>query len=64
MAGAVVLEKDPRRVEIGRLGALKRWGAPRRVRLDALTPAQRALVVSLIEHMGPKAVKAGGDDAA
>jgi hypothetical protein len=41
--------KDPAKVRAGRASAAKRWGsAPRVVRLDALTPDQRRLVLALI----------------
>lgn len=41
--------KDPTKVRAGTIGAHKRWGEqPRVVRLDELTPQQRALVVALI----------------
>jgi hypothetical protein len=34
----------------GKIGAAKRWGAePRIVRLDALTPPQRRLVLALVD---------------
>lgn len=41
-------EKNPRYVEQGRIGARKRWGPPRLVRLDALTPEQRDVVLALV----------------
>ena len=45
--------KDPAKVAAGQIGARARWGDERRiVRLDALTPPQRALVVALVENMG------------
>jgi hypothetical protein len=37
------------RVERGRLGAQKRWGGRRIVRLDTLDPTVRAVVVNLVE---------------
>jgi hypothetical protein len=43
--------KDPVFVEAGRRGAATRWGPPRRARLDDLSPAQRGLVLALIENM-------------
>jgi len=43
-------EKHPGKVRAGRIGAATRWGPePRVVRLDALSPEQRRLVVALIE---------------
>ena len=41
--------KDPQKVHAGRLGALKRWGEPRVVRLDEMTPDQRRLVLALVD---------------
>lgn len=41
--------KDPKLVAAGKRGAEKRWGPARVVRLDNLTPAQRRLVLALIE---------------
>lgn len=41
--------KDPKRVEAGKRAAAKRWGTPRIVRIDDLTPAQRQLVLALVE---------------
>lgn len=41
--------KNPLKVQAGLLGARKRWGEPRVVRLDSLTPGQRHLVAALIE---------------
>lgn len=43
------MDKDPKRVAAGKVGATKRWGEPRILRLDDLTPAQRRLVLALIE---------------
>lgn len=41
--------KNPAKVRAGKIGAVTRWGdTPRVVRLDALTPAQRRIVLSLI----------------
>lgn len=43
-------DKDPVKVRAGAAGARKRWGdAPRVVRLDELTPAQRRLVLALVD---------------
>lgn len=44
-----VADKNPALVEAGRRGARARWGEPRTVRLDELTPEQRHLVVALID---------------
>jgi hypothetical protein len=41
--------KDPAKVRVGHLGARKRWGEPRTVRIDDLTPDQRRLVLALID---------------
>ena len=43
------MDKNPKRVEAGKKAAAARWGDPRVVRLDDLTPAQRRLVMALIE---------------
>ncbi len=43
--------KDPSRVQRGQAGARTRWGAPRVVRLDSLTAAQRDLVCALIAQL-------------
>ena len=37
------------KAEAGRLGARRRWGEPRIVRLDDLTAPQRRLVLALVE---------------
>lgn len=37
------------KAEAGYLGARKRWGEPRVVRLDSLSTEQRRLVLALIE---------------
>lgn len=46
----MLVEKDPRFVESGRRGAETRWGghSPRVVRLDALSPEARRLVLALV----------------
>lgn len=49
MPGAVSDSKDPVKVAAGRRGAQKRWGDPGVVRLDELTPAQRRLVLALVD---------------
>jgi hypothetical protein len=41
--------KDPRQVEGGRLGAFRRWGPPRVVRIDDFEDAERAAIVADIE---------------
>jgi hypothetical protein len=43
--------RDPSRIARGQLGARTRWGAPRIVRLDSLTTAQRDLVLALVNTM-------------
>lgn len=43
-------EKNATKQRVGRLGAAARWGPePRVVRLDALSPEQRRLVLALVE---------------
>lgn len=60
MPAPVTAEKDPRLVEAGKRGARRRWGPPRVVRLDALTPEQRDVVLALIEaQRAANAAKAG-----
>jgi len=44
-----ITTKNPLKVQAGLLGARKRWGEPRVVRLDSLTPGQRHLVAALID---------------
>lgn len=61
MPSSVVTPKNPAKVAAGRAGALKRWGPPRVVRLDELTPDQRRLVLAMIE--AARAGKAAGDAA-
>jgi hypothetical protein len=41
--------KDPRRVAAGKAGMRARWGEPRIVRLDELTPMQARLVRALVD---------------
>lgn len=41
--------KDPVKARSGRMGARARWGEPRVLRLDTLTPTQRRLVLALID---------------
>lgn len=43
------------RAERGRLGARKRWGPPRNLRLDQLNPTQRRLVMALLDLGEPDA---------
>jgi hypothetical protein len=53
----VTATKDPTKVRAGTIGARVRWGEPRVVRLDDLTPSQKRLVLALIaaarEEAGP-----------
>ncbi len=51
-----ITTKNPLKVQAGLLGARKRWGEPRVVRLDSLTPAQRHLVMALISAAKSEAV--------
>jgi hypothetical protein len=41
--------KNPAKVAGGHLGARRRWGEPRILRLDQLTSQQRHLVLTLLE---------------
>ena len=54
--------KDPIKVEAGRLGARKRWGAQRVARLDSLDPRVREAVLALIR--ADEAAREAVDDAA
>lgn len=44
-----VATKDPRKVKAGIAGSAARWGGRRIVRLDALDPTVRAVIVNLVE---------------
>lgn len=49
-------DKDPRRVESGRRSAAKRWAQAdpatrKNIRLDGLTPPQRAVVIARVEAL-------------
>lgn len=61
----MVALKDPVRVAAGLVGAHRRWGEqPRVVRLDELTPPQRAIIIALVDaHKSANAAREGGDDA-
>lgn len=41
-------EKDPVKVQAGRLGARKRWGDPRILRLDQLDADERRLIQAIL----------------
>lgn len=59
--------KDPVKVRAGQIGANARWGPPRVVRLDELTPDQRRVVVAMLEaakKAAPADASAGAADAA
>lgn len=56
-------DKDPRLVESGRRGALKRWGPPKTIRLDDLPPEQRAFIVELVEVARRNAARTGEEAA-
>lgn len=49
MSSLYVPSKNPKLVEAGVRGARRRWGDPRVVRLEALTPSQRRLVLALVD---------------
>lgn len=49
--------KNPDKVRAGQIGARTRWGPPRIVRLDDLTPEERGVVLALIAAQ--RAAKAG-----
>ncbi len=42
------ITKNPVKVHAGEVGARRRWGPQRIVRLDDLTPEQRRLVLALV----------------
>ena len=42
------ITKDPQEVQAGLIGARRRWGEPRILRLDELTTSQRTLVLALV----------------
>jgi len=55
-------QADPVKARAGRLGAAARWRDPanrRMVRLDALSPAERALVVALVDAAEKKKAAPG-----
>ena len=64
-----IREKDPVRVRSGQAAMRARWGPgiadplpPRILRLDTLTPAQRALVAAILDatnEAGPATAEAG-----
>lgn len=41
--------KDPVKVRAGHASAARRWGPPRRLNIGDLTPAQRQVVLALVE---------------
>lgn len=43
--------KDPRFVESGKRGAIKRWGIPKTARLDGLDEDARMKVHALVERL-------------
>lgn len=55
--------KNPLKVEAGRVGARRRWGPPRVVRLDELSPEQRSLVLALIAATKKASAAAESADA-
>ena len=48
---SVVPAKSPARVAAGQANARTRWGPPRVIRLDDLTPDQRRVVLALVDAM-------------
>jgi len=48
--------------ERGRLGARKRWGEPRVIRLDNLTQEQRRTVAALVRSKEQANMTGDGDD--
>jgi hypothetical protein len=66
MSDGAVFVKNPRQVESGHRGALKRWDGGRIARLDDLSREEKALVLALIEaaRARPKPSEAATDTAA
>ena len=52
--------KDAVKVRAGTIGARRRWGEPRVLRLDQLSPEQRRLVLALVEAAKAAPEPAGG----
>ena len=52
-------EKNPLKVNAGRLSAEKRWGPPRILHLGDLTPAQRLYVLNIVEHLREHGIPPG-----
>jgi hypothetical protein len=57
---SVVPAKSPARVAAGQANARVRWGPPRVIRLDDLTPEQRRVVLALIDAMTALKAEGGG----
>ena len=55
--------KHPGRVEGGRMGARRRWGPPRTVRLDDFDPSERAFLLALLDAARKAKVKPDTDAA-
>lgn len=47
-------EKDPKRVRAGHIAARARWGEPRVLRLDELSPEKRRIILALVELAEPE----------
>ncbi len=52
------------KAEAGLIGARRRWGEPRIVRIDSLTSEQRAVVLALVAAATKKATPADSTDVA
>ena len=48
MVSEAPTDKDPAKVRAGQLGARKRWGDPRILRLDQLDPDERRLIQAIL----------------
>jgi hypothetical protein len=55
--------KDPKRVRAGQASARARWGEPRILRLDQLSPTKQALIRALIA-LDEDAARSGNEKAA
>lgn len=52
------------KADAGRLGARRRWGAPRVLRLDTLPDPVRAAIVAMVDAEARARAREAADDAA
>ena len=55
--------KDPRLVAAGKKAMRARWGPPRRIPVEDLTPERRDLAAALVEVLRADQAKEGGQAA-